>query len=68
MELTKVAIRVVLAVMETCLVHSTLIICHIGNTRHWKKKKNRVLTDPEGKKGGLCPFKNLKLEQLRGEL
>ena len=40
---------------------------------HWKyktleEKQNLVLTDPEGKKGGLYPFKNLKLEQLIGEL
>ena len=40
---------------------------------HWKyktleEKQNLVLTGPEGKKGGLYPFKNLKVEQLRGEL
>ena len=40
---------------------------------HWKYKTleeiwNLVLTSPEGKKGGLYPFKNLKIEQLRGEL
>ena len=28
---------------------------------------NLVLTSPKGKKGGLYPFKNLKIEQLRGE-
>ena len=33
-----------------------------------KEKQNLVLTGPEGKKGGLYPFKNLKIEQLRGEL
>ena len=40
---------------------------------HWKYKTleeiwNLVLTSPEGKKGGLYPFKNLKIEQLRGVL
>ena len=33
-----------------------------------KEKQNLVLTGPEGKKGGLYPFQNLKIEQLRGEL
>ena len=46
---------------------------NFGYMSHWKyktleEKQNLVLTDPEGKKGGLYPFKNLKLEQLRGEL
>ena len=31
-----------------------------------KEKQNLVLTGPEGKRGGLYPFQNLKIEQLRG--
>ena len=49
MELRKVTIGVVLAVMETCVIPSTLSKCHIANTRHWKKT-NLVLTSPEGEK------------------
>ena len=33
-----------------------------------EEKQNLVPTGPDGKKGGLSPFKNLKIEQLRGEL
>lgn len=33
-----------------------------------EEKQKLVLGGPEGKKGGLHPFKNLKVEQLRGEL
>ena len=33
-----------------------------------EEKQNLVPTGPDGKKGGLYTFKNLKIEQLRGEL
>ena len=33
-----------------------------------EEKQNLVLTGPDRKKCGLYPFKNLKIEQLRGEL
>ena len=33
-----------------------------------EEKQNLVLTGPDGKKCGLYPFKNLKIEQSRGEL
>ena len=33
-----------------------------------EEKQNLVPTGPDVKKGGLYPFKNLKIEQLRGEL
>ena len=32
------------------------------------EKQKLVLAGPEGEKGGLHPFKNLKVEQLRREL
>ena len=37
-------------VMETCVVHLTLSICHIRNTRHWKKNKTLFLLVLTGKK------------------
>ena len=60
MELGKVTIGVVLAVMETCVIPSTLSKCHIAKYKTLEEKQNLVLTSPEGEKRWPLPFQKPK--------
>ena len=60
MEHRKVTIGVVLAVMETCVIPSTLSKCHIAKYKTLEEKQNLVLTSPEGEKRWPLPFQKPK--------